>query len=429
MNSITINPAGKLSGRITVPSDKSISHRAIMLGSLAQGQTIIKDALLAEDYLRTINAFQAMGVHIKGASPGKRQTIEIKGVGAAALREPAGVIDAGNSGTTMRLLSGILAGQGFSSTLTGDDSLRKRPMKRIIEPLRQMGAEISGDGDYPPLTICGRPLHAIDYQTQIPSAQVKSAILLAGLFADGQTSVEEPALSRDHMERMLTYFGVGLKRAGLKVTIEGRQTLHGRELSIPGDISSASFFMIGAAILPGSKLSILDAGVNPARTGVLNVLRQMGAAFSLEDLPSHSPEPSANITIKSSTLKPLMVDREAVPSLIDELPILALAATQAEGRSVIYGAGELRVKETDRISVLAANLRKLGARIDETDDGMAIYGRAQLRGGDVQSLGDHRMAMTMAVAGLIAKEPITVHGTDCINTSFPGFLDTLHAIT
>lgn len=400
-----------------------------MLGSIAQGQTVIRNALFGEDCISTVNAFRAMGVHIEGASPGRRQTLTINGVGRMGLRKSKAAIDAGNSGTTMRLLSGILAGQDFSSTLTGDDSLRKRPMGRIVEPLRQMGADISGDENRPPLTICGRPLHAIDYKTRIPSAQVKSAILLAGLFADGQTSVEEPSPSRDHTERMLRYFGAELQMSHLKTTIAGKQKLQGRTLSIPGDISSAAFFIIGATLLPGSKLLVPDVGINPTRTGVLNVLRQMGAAFTLEELPAQGAETTAHITIESSTLKPFAVGSDAIPSLIDELPILALAATQAEGKSVIRGAGELRVKETDRIGALAENLKKLGAKIEELDDGLIIYGKTELGGGDVQSMGDHRMAMTMSIAALIAKEPVTIHGSDCINTSFPGFLDTLNSIT
>lgn len=427
MDSIKIKPVERLKGEIKVPGDKSISHRAVMMGSLAEGVTEIKGFLEAEDCLSTVRAFQAMGVHIERVSRGR---LTIEGRGLQGLSEPEHVLNVGNSGTTMRLLLGILAGQDFCAVLTGDDSLIERPMKRVTKPLREMGALILGrdDGNLAPLAIRGGGLKAIKYSSPIPSAQVKSAILLAGLYAEGETSVTEPAKSRDHTERMLKFFGSEIKVDGLTIRVKGKPKLAARKVVVPGDISSASFFMVAAAMLPGSDVTITEVGINPTRKAILEVLRKMGAKVKISPVRDELFEPMANINVKGARLKPISLEGESIPQIIDEIPIIAVAAALAEGESQIRGASELRVKETDRIKALSINLTKLGVKVEEVPDGLIIRGGNPLKGNEVDSFGDHRLAMAMVVAGLSAQGETTVRDTDCINTSFPGFMDTLKRV-
>ena len=424
MGSIKIKPVERLKGEIKVPGDKSISHRAVMVGALAKGVTEIKGFLNAEDCLNTVRAFQAMGVHIEGIGG---DILRIEGQGLWGLSEPQQVLNVGNSGTTMRLLLGILAGQNFCAVLTGDDSLTGRPMKRVTEPLRKMGACILGrhDGNLAPLTIRGGKLKAIEYNSPIPSAQVKSAVLLAGLYAEGETSVTEPAKSRDHTEKMLKFFGGEVEVNGLTVKVKGKPELTARKVIIPGDISSASFFLVAAAMVPGSDVTITGVGINPTRNVILDILRQMGAKVEVLSVRDDLFEPMAGINIKGGKLKPISLGGEIIPQIIDEIPIIAVAASLAEGESQVRGASELRVKETDRIKALSVNLTKLGVKVEEVPDGLIIRGGCPLKGSEVNSFGDHRLAMAMVVAGLAAQGETTVRDTDCINTSFPGFMDSL----
>jgi len=414
-------------GEITVPGDKSISHRAIMLGSLAQGTTTVRGLLRGEDNVSTINAFRAMGAEIIDEG----EVVTIRGKGLHGLQEPADVIDCGNSGTSMRLISGILAGQKFFSVLTGDQYLRKRPMKRVLDPLGRMGAEIHAraEGTLAPLAIVGKKLNGISYQSPISSAQVKSAILLAGLYASGETSVVEPHLSRDHSERMLRYFGADIEVSPDCIRIRGERELDGREVVVPGDISSAAFFMVAALLVPGSELLIRNVGINPTRTGIIDILTSMGGSLQMVDRREISGEPVADILVRSSRLKGIEISGDLVPRSIDEFPVICVAAAFAGGKTVIRDARELRVKETDRIAAMAVNLDKAGAMVKETPDGMEIKGGEQLRGCVVNSFGDHRIAMSMLVAGLTAKDGVTVEDVDCISTSFPNFIDLMEKVT
>lgn len=420
----SIAPAQTVRGELTVPGDKSISHRSIMLGSLARGTTTISNFLRGEDNFATMQAFRAMGVPIEDDG----QTVTVKGVGLHGLKEPADLLDCGNSGTTIRLMTGLLSGQSFFSVLTGDQYLRKRPMKRVSEPLRQMGACIAGrsGGTLAPLAITGSPLRGISYSSPIASAQVKSALMLAGLYAEGETSVTEPALSRDHSERMFRYFGADLSTIGTTVTVHGGQELQGGEIAVPGDISSAAFFMVAALIVPGSELLIRNVGVNPTRTGVLDILQAMGGNITLLNQCERSGEPVADLLVRSSRLKGIEIGGELVPRAIDEFPVISVAAAVAEGTTVIRDARELRVKETDRIAAMATNLRSIGAgRIEETDDGLAIEGVEVLQGGTVSSCGDHRVAMSLSVAALASRSGVAIDDVSCVATSFPGFYDLL----
>lgn len=423
MNSITISPIPSLKGELTVPGDKSISHRSIMLGAIANGETAVRGFLRGEDNLATMAAFRAMGVRIDDDG----QVLVVHGRGLHGLVEPDDVIDCGNSGTTMRLLTGLLAGQGFFSVLTGDQYLRKRPMKRVAEPLSRMGARIFGraGGALAPLAISGGTLNAIGYESPVSSAQIKSAIMLAGLYADGDTSVREPSLSRDHSERMFGLFGASLQTFHNGVTVKGGVELQGQEINVPGDISSAAFFMVAALITPHSELLIRNVGVNPTRTGIIDVLRSMGGSIELLNERELSAEPVADILVRSSRLKGVRIEGDVVPRAIDEFPAICVAAACAEGTTSIRDARELRVKETDRIAAMAASLRGLGARVDECDDGMDIRGVEQLRGGVVESRGDHRIAMSLSVAALVAVEPVTVNDIHCVATSFPTFYSLL----
>lgn len=425
---MTLKPVTTLRGELSVPGDKSISHRSIMLGSLARGVTRISNFLRGEDNFSTMKAFCAMGVPILDDGA----LITIKGVGLHGLQEPEDLLDCGNSGTTIRLLTGLLSGQSFFSVLTGDKYLRKRPMKRVTEPLRQMGATIAGrgGGTLAPLALSGGRLKGISYNSPIASAQVKSALMFAGLYAEGVTTVTEPALSRDHSERMFRFFGADIQTEGSSVTIRSGRELQGQEIVVPGDISSAAFFLVAALIVPGSELLIRNVGVNPTRTGVLEILQRMGGDITLLEQRYVSGEPVADLLVRSSRLKGIEIGGDLVPRAIDEFPVISVAAALAEGRTVIRDAHELRVKETDRIAAMAANLRKIGAGlIEETEDGMVITGTESFTGGAVSSFGDHRIAMSLAVAALVSRSAITVDDVGCVATSFPGFFELLKGVS
>jgi 3-phosphoshikimate 1-carboxyvinyltransferase len=425
----TVLPCRAVSGEMEAPPDKSLSHRAVILGSIAEGRTAIKNFLRAEDCFATLRAMQALGVDAREDGAG---IIEIEGAGLHGLCAPTDVIDCGNSGTSMRLLMGLLAAQKFSSCLTGDQYLRKRPMDRVIRPLRQMGARLHGqEGDrLAPIEIEEGNLHPIAYDSPIASAQVKSAVLLAGLYCEGPTSVREPYKSRDHTERMLHRFGARIYSCESTAAVVGPARLRGREITIPCDISSASFFFAAAAMLPGSELLIRNVGLNPTRAGILDVLKEMGADITgTEVADSGLDEPSGDILIKGTQkLRPAFVSAPDIPRLIDEIPIIAVLALKAKGVTRIEGAAELRVKETDRIAAVAKNLKILGASITENPDGLVIEGPQRLKGGTVDSFGDHRIAMAMAIAALAADEPVTITDIACVATSFPGFFEMLQKI-
>ncbi len=423
MNSITIQPAVSVKGEIVVPGDKSISHRSIMLGALAHGITTVHGFLRGEDNMSTMHAFRAMGVEI--IDDGK--TIQIYGRGLHGLREPDDVLDCGNSGTTIRLISGLLSGQSFFSVVTGDQYLRKRPMRRVVEPLTLMGARIAGrnGGTLAPLAINGGPLKGIDYQSPVSSAQIKSSLMLAGLYADGETKVTEPSLSRDHSERMFKFFGASLTRHENAVTVRGGIELTAQHVTVPGDISSAAFFMVAALITPNSELLIKNVGVNPSRTGIIDILQAMGGDIKLLEQREISGEPVADILVRSSQLKGISISGDIVPRAIDEFPAICVAAARAEGVTTIRDAKELRVKETDRITAIAGNLRTVGITVTEFEDGMDIIGSELLLGGTVDSCGDHRIAMSMSVAALVASSAITVTDIGCVATSFPTFFPLL----
>jgi len=422
LNSISITQRRPLRGEVIPPPDKSISHRAIILGAISEGKNIIKNFLYAEDPLRTIKAFRQMGIEIKGFKG--LGNIVINGKGLGGLKEPGEIIECGNSGTTMRLLCGVLAGQPFRATLTGDESLKGRPMQRVITPLTEMGAKITSKaGGYPPLTVEGGTLKAINYKSPIPSAQVKSAILLAGLYCDGITTVEEPDKSRDHTERMLKAQGAGIEIRELSVCIKGKARLNPLDITIPGDFSSASFFIAAGTIVPGSEILIKNVGINPTRTGLLKILRVMGARIEVENEHEVSGEPVADLYVRHSVLKGVTIGGDLILRAIDEFPILCVVASIAHGITKITGAKELRVKESDRIAVMTEELRKMGATIEELPDGVIIEGRERLKGVTLHSHSDHRVAMAMTVAGLVAQGKTIVEDTACIDTSFPGFME------
>lgn len=397
-----------------------------MLGAIANGVTTVRGFLRGEDNLSTMHAFRAMGVEIDDDG----ETVKITGRGLYGLKEPGDVIDCGNSGTTIRLITGLLSGQSFFSVVTGDQYLRKRPMKRVVEPLTLMGARISGrkGGTLAPLAIDGGSLQGIAYQSPVSSAQIKSSIMLAGLYAAGETSVSEPSLSRDHSERMFKLFGASLVRGDKAVTVRGGVELTGQEVTVPGDISSAAFFIVAALITPGSELLIKNVGVNPSRTGIIDILQSMGGDIKLLDQREVSGEPVADILVRSSRLKGISISGAVVPRAIDEFPAICVAAAVAEGVTVVRDARELRVKETDRITAMADNMRKLGIVVTESEDGMDITGSEQFTGGTVDSCGDHRIAMSMSVAALVASGAITVTDTACVATSFPTFFPLLEKV-
>lgn len=423
---LKVNPTGRLRGELVIPGDKSISHRAIILGSLAKGKTLVRGLLEAEDCLNTIKAFQAMGVKIIKKSPGEYL---IEGVGLRGLKEPEEVIDCGNSGTGMRLLTGLLAPQRFYSVLTGDASLRKRPMDRVIKPLTMMGARIWGREDkYAPLSIKGSVLSGLEYTLPVASAQVKSALLLAGLYAGDDLKLTEPGQSRDHTERMLKGFGVNLHKKDNRIFLDSKEEirLYGQEINVPGDLSSAAFFLVAGLITGESEILLRNVGINPTRSGLLEVVEEMGGRTELLNQRQAGGEPVADIMVRSSHLKGIVIEGEIIPRLIDELPVIAVMASQAEGETVIRDAAELRVKETDRIRAIVSELSRLGVEIEELTDGMVIKGPARIRGGvRVKSYGDHRMAMSLAIAGLLADDRIIIEDSRSINTSFPEFPDLL----
>lgn len=416
-----VAPGGRLTGRARVPGDKSISHRSIMLGSLADGITRVSGFLEGEDSLATLRAFRAMGVRIEGP---ERGNVTIQGVGMEGLQAPDGPLDLGNSGTSMRLMSGLLAGQGFCVTLTGDASLSSRPMRRVTEPLADMGAVIdSATGGTAPLVISPGPgLRGIDYDMPMASAQVKSCLLLAGLYADGETCVNEPAPTRDHTERMLQGFGYPVRRDGNRVCVSGGGRLTACDIDVPADISSAAFFLVGASIAGGSDVLLEHVGLNPTRDGVITILRQMGADIEVLGRREVGGEPVADLHVRSAPLKGIHIPESLVPLAIDEFPALFVAAACAQGETVLTGAEELRVKESDRIQVMADGLQTLGADVVPTSDGVVIRGGA-IGGGHVDSHGDHRIAMAFAMAGLRADDEIVIDDCANVNTSFPGFVD------
>lgn len=412
-----VQAGGLLRGRVRVPGDKSISHRAVILGALSDGQTEVSGLLEGADVLATIAAFRSMGVRIHGPAAGQ---LRIEGVGLHGLQAPTVPLDCGNSGTAMRLLAGVLAGQKFSSTLVGDTSLQRRPMGRVMTPLAAMGARIQAEEGRAPLHLQGTNLHGIDYTLPMASAQVKSAILLAGLYAEGRTCVREPAPTRDHSERMLRGFGYAVEQEPLRACMVGGGRLQGQIIDVPGDISSATFFLLGASIAPDSDLTLENVGINPTRTGVIEILTRMGARIDLINLRSVGGEPVADVRVRSATLRGIDIPPRLVPLAIDEFPAIFVAAACAEGRTRIREAEELRVKESDRIAVAAAGLRQLGIAVEESSDGALIEG-GTLQGGEIESHGDHRIAMAFAMAALRAEGPI--HILDCANvaTSFPNF--------
>jgi len=418
-------PGGQVQGGLRVPGDKSISHRAVILGALAEGQTSISGFLEGADALATANVFRAMGVAIEAPGGGE---VLVRGAGLHGLQAPAMPLDCGNSGTSMRLLSGLLAAQSFESCLVGDASLSRRPMRRVIEPLGLMGARIDSEDGRPPLRV--HPvggLRAGDIRMNVASAQVKSALILAGLYATGTTRVTEPAPTRDHTERMLAAFGVEVGRDGPTVSIAGGQSLKGCRIDVPSDISSAAFFLVAASICPGADLTLRHVGINPTRTGVLQILRAMGADITESGRQTIGGEPVADLRVRGARLKGLDIPAQWVPLAIDEFPALFVAAACAEGVTLVRGAEELRVKESDRIAVMADGLAAIGLPVEATPDGMRIEGRGgqatAFTGGTVASHGDHRIAMAFAVASLRSSAPITILDTENVNTSFPGFAD------
>lgn len=424
MKTLKVNLTKALKGEIKAPGDKSISHRAVMIGGISEGKTRITGFLTAEDTINSARAMLNLGVDIEGIGT---ESIIVNGKGISGLKEPENVLDLGNSGTGIRLLTGLLAGQSFFSVLTGDSSLRKRPMGRVIKPLKMMGADISGreNDTKAPVAIKGTKLKGIDYNSPISSAQVKSSLLLAGLYAEGETKITEPMKSRDHTERMLRYLGAEIKEKGLSVSIKGGQRLKGAELKIPGDISSAAFFMVAASVVEGSDVIIRDTGINSTRTGIIDVLKMMGADIEILNKRDFGLEPVADIRIRYSPLKGAVISGGLVPRAIDEFPILCVAGALAEGETTIRDAKELRVKESDRIAAMADGLRRMGVDIEEFDDGLRIAGRERLSGAVCKSYCDHRVAMAIIIAGLRADGETIIEDTEWINTSFPGFMEKL----
>lgn len=414
-----VEPGGTLTGELRVPGDKSISHRAIMLGALANGVTNVAGFLEGEDALATLHAFRAMGVNIDGPDDGR---VTVHGVGRNGLRAPAAALDLGNAGTGMRLMAGLMAGQAFACELTGDASLCSRPMGRVVEPLTRMGAQIeTAAGGRPPLAISGvQSLTGMHYDMPMASAQVKSCLLLAGLYADGRTSVTEPAPTRDHTERMLRGFGYAVEQEGATVALHGGGELTACDIDVPADISSAAFFLVAASIAPGSDIVLRHVGVNPTRTGVINILRLMGADITGENAREVGGEPVADLRVRAARLTGIEIPAAQVPLAIDEFPALFIAAACAEGRTVLRGAEELRVKESDRIAAMAEGLTTLGIANEVLDDGIVIDG-GTMGGGEVRTFMDHRIAMSFAIAGLRSAAPVTVLDCDHVATSFPGF--------
>ena len=411
---------------LEVPGDKSISHRSIMIGALAKGITEIEGFSLSEDCRSTILCFEKMGIDIDIATG---TNIKVDGKGLYGLKEPVDMLNVGNSGTTMRLISGILAGQHFTSRVTGDNSIQKRPMGRIITPLSQMGANIAGEaGGFAPLTIAGGNLSGIEYHMPVASAQVKSAILLAGLYSEGETTLVQPNITRDHTEIMLENFGADISREGLRVTLKSARNLEGTKVNIPGDISSAAYFIALGILSEKSRITIKNVGVNPTRSGLVEVLKQMGASIEISNIRSFSGERVADIYVKSSELKGIEISGSMIPLMIDEIPVLAVCALFAKGTTVIKDAGELKVKESDRIHAMVIELQKFGAAIRETDDGMIIEGEKALSGAHVDSHGDHRIAMSLGICASLISGETYIHGAQCCDISYPDFFKQLYLL-
>lgn len=422
-SNIIIKPAASLRGEFEIPGDKSISHRAVMLGALAKGVTEIHHFLPGADCLSTLQIFKQLGVAVEQTE----QTVSVRGVGLHGLKSPAEELYAGNSGTTVRLLSGILAGQSFTSIIDGDGSIRKRPMKRVIEPLSQMGASIQSlpENGCAPLLIEGRPLHGVHYATPVASAQVKSAVLLAGLYADGEVLVTEPSLSRDHTERMLSCFGCQVTTQNTTAQLGSERTLTAQRIDVCGDISSAAYFMAAAALLPNSEVLLKNVGVNPTRAGLLTVMKEMGASIELLNQRIVNGEPVADLFVSSSSLRGTIVEGAIIPSLIDELPIIAIMGAFAKGDTIIRDAAELKVKESNRIASITQNLALMGAKVEESADGMTIHGGAPLKGASIKTYGDHRIAMSFAIAALMAEGETTLMEGSCVDISYPEFYTAL----
>jgi 3-phosphoshikimate 1-carboxyvinyltransferase len=426
-SSLTVTPGRPLRGILSVPGDKSITHRAIILSALGDGRSTISGYCRGEDCLNTARAFRALGVRIDESD----ERLVVHGKGMWGLSEPEGPIDCGNSGTGIRLLAGALAGQDFFSLLTGDESIRRRPMGRVVKPLRQMGAVIAGrkGGELAPLAVTGSKLRAISYDSPVASGQIKSALLLAALYAEGTTVISEPRLSRDHTERLLEYAGIPFKREGLTVAIDGRPSVRwgSLEFTVAGDLSAAAFFLVGGTVVPESDVTVIGVGMNPTRTGLIDLLTRMGAHIDILNRRHEAGEPVADLRVQTAQLKGISIGPDDIPQAIDEFPILCVAAAVAHGTTEISGAAELRVKESDRIATMAAELRSMGARMVEKPDGLIIeglggrHGNGGLSGAHCSSHGDHRVAMSLAVGALTASTPTTIEDTDCIETSFPGF--------
>ncbi len=417
------NRSSGLHGELTVPGDKSISHRSVMFGSIAKGTTEIHNYLQGADCLSTISCFKNMGIDIENEG----DTVLVHGKGMHGLEKPDCVLDCGNSGTTTRLISGILAAQNFDVILTGDGSIQKRPMRRIIEPLSLMGAQIESvnGNDCAPLHITGRPLHAIHYTTKVASAQVKSAIILAGLYADDETSVTEPYVSRDHSEIMLRHFGADVKTEGTTATVRPADELYGTIVDVPGDISSAAFFICAGLMVPNSEILIRHVGVNPTRAGILKVCQDMGADIQILNESSKGGESAADILVRSSSLHGTVIEGAVIPTLIDELPMITAMACIADGETIIRDASELKVKESDRLEAMVTGLSAMGADVTETEDGMIIQGGRPLHGAVIDPKLDHRIAMTFAITGLVAEGETEIKDAECVNISYPEFYEDL----
>lgn len=418
-----LQPVSHVRGEVTVPGDKSISHRSVMFGSIAKGTTEIHNFLEGADCLSTISCFRHMGIEIEN----KNGVVTVRGKGLRGLTAPDCILDCGNSGTTTRLISGILAPQNFDVTLTGDESIQKRPMGRIIEPLSMMGADIKSvrGNNCAPLRICGKPLAGIHYTSKVASAQVKSSILLAGLYADGETSVTEPQISRNHTELMLRFFGADVRTEETTAVISPAEELYGNKIQVPGDISSAVYFVAAGLLLPNSEVLIKNVGINPTRAGLLTVCKNMGADVTLLNETHDGSEPTADLLVRSSSLKGTVIEGAVIPAMIDELPTVALMACFAEGTTIIKDAAELKVKESNRIAIMVENLKAMGADVTETEDGMIIRGGRPLHGAVVDSHKDHRIAMTFAVAALAAEGETEILDADCVNISYPAFYEDL----
>ncbi|SHK03145.1 3-phosphoshikimate 1-carboxyvinyltransferase [Tepidibacter formicigenes] len=425
---MNFNSISRLNGEIILPGDKSISHRSVMFSSISNGKNYIKNFLMGQDCLSTIDCFRKMGVNI---DIWKNKDVIVNGVGLRGLKKPDNVLDVGNSGTTIRLIMGILSGQNFKSTLVGDESISKRPMKRVTEPLKEMGAKIDGleNGNFAPITIEGGNLKGINYKMPIASAQVKSAIILASLYSNSSSKIIEKSKSRNHTEIMLKSFGADINVDGLEIDVNPVDSLYPQEIYVPGDISSAAFFIAGASIIKGSEVLIKNVGLNPTRTGILDVLKDMGGNFEILNKEVICGEEIGDILVKYSNLNGVTIYGDLIPKLIDEIPIIAVMATQAEGQTIIKDAKELKVKESNRIKSVVENLKKMGADIEELEDGMVINGPTKLKGANIESFNDHRIAMAFSIASLISYGNTYIKNFNCVNISFPSFCDILKRIS